>query len=175
MKKKILITCVAVFVALIIGIGIGFFKTTNDKVLEIKDPQTISYFADDTMKESFSLTLPKDFLSKVFITIDTQEKGLQSYIFKHADSGEILFMIHISKGEQYKNLPYECELIKETKNYTYLWSQSVKNNDHIKDEKVKKEFSELAEYYFTIKQTITIDEANNSGSVVSVTDTTKVK
>ena len=157
-KKKIIISAIAILIATIIAFSIGFFANKgndNEKILEMKEVDTISYFANTTRTEGFSLNFPKHYTSKIFVSIDKPDDKIQAYKFQHISSGEVLFIVYISEKDAYKG-KVTGEILGKTDNYTYLWSQSLYDNTYIKDESAKKEFNSIAKYYATIKSTVKI-------------------
>lgn len=157
MKKKIIISIIAILMAGIIGVAIGYFKNNENKIIDMENPTTITYFSDLDKTESFSLQIPNKYCDKIFISIDEETDGLQSYKFKHLDSGEVLFIVYISKGNIYEKIDSKYEVLKQTENYTYVWVQSVAKNKHIENKEIRAEFEEIAEYYATIKSTVKIN------------------
>ena len=157
-KKKILISVISILIVVIIAFGISFFigGKNKDKILEIKNPYTISYFANEMRTEGFTVEMPEEFSSKIFVSIDTSAENLQSYKFKHIDTGEVLFIIYISQKDAYKKLTNEYRIIGNANEYTYVWVQSLSNNEHISDASKREEFNEMAKYYNTIYSKIKI-------------------
>ena len=167
-KKKILISVILAITATLVAGLIGFFiNNDGEELLEMENPYTITYYANEEKTEGFSLQLSEVFSTKIFVSIDETIDGLTTYSFKHTDSNEILFVIYISDGETYKQLSGKYEVLDKSDRYTYVWTQSVDDNTHILDEEKRKEFNEIAKYYATIKSTVQIVSA--TGDNVPVT------
>lgn len=157
-KKKILISIISILLVAIVAFGISFLIGGNkkEKIIEIENPYTISYFANEMRTEGFTVKMPQDFSEKILVSIDEPAENLQSYKFKHLNSGEVLFIIYISQNEAHKKLSGEYEIIDTIGDYTYVWTQSLSNNEYILDEAKRNEFNEMAKYYNTIRSTIEI-------------------
>lgn len=157
-KKKILISIFATILVVVITFAISFFMAGNkqEEIIEIKNPYTISYFADAERVDGFTIHMPQDFSSKIVVNVDNPAENLQCYKFKHRESGEILFVVYISKGKAYEEITDEYQVIGSKNNYTYLWVQSLNDNEHIMDENKRNEFNEIAKYYNTIRSKIEI-------------------
>lgn len=175
MKKKILISVVACLLVGIIAFVINMHNTNSTpEPVKIETPVNISYYADDTKSEKFTITLPQEHSGKIFTSIDEPAKNVVRYTFKHIDSGELLFVITVCKGDVYKTLTYPYEILKESKNYTYLWSYTNTNNVKIEDSAIAENFKTITRYIPTIKSMFTVEQTtSDEQSVVSVTNTTK--
>ena len=175
MKKKILISVIICLVAAIVGITIGLLKKPlSNQTQPIENSTPISYFADEASTEKFTILLPEEHSGKIFTVIDEPIKGVSRYTFKHVNSGEILFVISISKNDTYKSLTYPYSLLKETETHTYLWSDANTQSVKISDEAVAKEFADIIKYIPAIKENFSVNKTpDDEKSVVSVSKNEK--
>ena len=155
MKKKILVS-----ICLILAVGLCsfcygfFFQKSQNK--EIENPTKIIYYVDDNKTYGFELDLPDEICDKCIISESETIKDLKEYSFTQKNTGEILFIVYVSKNDAHKKLTVRCEEVGKVGNYTFLWTQSVKDNKSIKDVTLRKEYKEMAKYFVAIRKSLKI-------------------